>query len=181
MSREIFLGVLTAVLGFVPLVGAMVVWVPATLWVGFNIGWGWAAFVAIYSMAVTGTIDNLLRPFFMRGQTDIHPLLVFLAVFGGMYWMNIPGALVGPVIVAFFLALYTIYRRDFLGIPDPPKEESESTLARLRRWAARLMPEPSVVATPLTPAPANGTPDEVGDPVEPSEPESPPEGAATDA
>ena len=34
--------------------------------------------------------------------------------------MGIPGVLVGPVIVAFFLALYTIYLEDFLGFESEP-------------------------------------------------------------
>ena len=65
----------------------------------------------------SGQIDHIVRPLFMRGSTNIHPLLVFLAAFGGLAWMGIPGALVGPVIVAFFVAMYTSYVEDFLRLP----------------------------------------------------------------
>ena len=99
-------------------------------------GWGWAIFVVVWSIVFTGTVDNLARPLFMRGSTDIHPLLVFLSVFGGMYWMGIPGVLVGPVIVAFFLALYTIYLQDFLGFSD--SEEDDDTPGMLSNWMAKL-------------------------------------------
>ena len=41
-------------------------------------------------------------------------MLVFLSVFGGMAWWGLPGALIGPLVMSFFLALYTIYTADFL-------------------------------------------------------------------
>ena len=136
VDRIIFLGVATAVLSFVPLVGTLAVWIPVTFYVGFTMGWGWALFVVIWSIVFTGTVDNLARPLFMRGSTDIHPLLVFLSVFGGMYWMGIPGVLVGPVIVAFFLALYTIYLEDFLGYVTEDEESGEPGL--MGRWVAQI-------------------------------------------
>jgi len=139
VEQAIFLGLLTSIMGFVPIVGTLVVWLPVSIYVGLNVGWGWGLFLALYSLVFTGTIDNLLRPLFMRGQTDIHPFLVFLAVFGGMSWMGISGVLVGPVLVAFFLALYTIFKQDFLGEPPEPAPPVTSPwmdrLARLQRWA----------------------------------------------
>ena len=132
VERVIFLGVATAVLSFIPLVGTLAVWVPVSLYVGVNMGWSWAVFVVVWSIVFTGTVDNLARPLFMRGSTDIHPLLVFLSVFGGMYWMGIPGVLVGPVIVAFFLALYTIYLNDFLGIEAQEEPEVTGMMAKFK-------------------------------------------------
>ena len=127
------MGVATAVLSFVPLVGTLAVWVPVTLYVGVSIG-AWAAFVVAWSIVFTGTVDNLARPMFMRGSSNIHPLLVFLSMFGGLYWMGIPGVLVGPVIVAFFLALYTIYLHDFLGFVADDEETSPEESFTHRVW-----------------------------------------------
>ena len=139
LDRIVFLGVATAVLSFIPLVGTMALWVPVCMYLGFTAGWEWATFVAVWSIVFTGTVDNLLRPFFMRGNTDIHPLLVFLSVFGGMYWMGIPGVLVGPVLVAFFLALYTIYLHDYLGVEVQKAEDTEGMIARVSGWFTALL------------------------------------------
>jgi predicted PurR-regulated permease PerM len=116
VDRVFFYAVLTAVMSFIPFVGTAVVWIPLTVLVGVNDGWGWGAFLAIWSLVVTSNVDTLIRPLFMRGSTNVHPLLVFLSAFGGLSWMGLPGALVGPVIVAFFVALYSIYAQDYLGI-----------------------------------------------------------------
>lgn len=123
VDRVAFLGLLTGIFSFVPLVGTALVWVPVALWVFATQGVGWGVFVVAWSVLLTGTVDNLAKPLFLRGSSDIHPLLIFLAVFGGLFWMGVPGVLVGPVVVASFLALYTIHVRDFLG-EEPVTEEA---------------------------------------------------------
>lgn len=122
VDRVAFLGLLTGIFSFVPLIGTALVWVPVAIWVFATQGVGWGVFVVAWSLLLTGTVDNLAKPLFLRGSSDIHPLLIFLAVFGGLFWMGVPGVLVGPVIVASFLALYTIHVRDFLG-EQPVTEE----------------------------------------------------------
>jgi len=133
VPRSLFLGILTGLFSFVPLVGTLVIWLPVTLYLWVTGGWGWALFMAGWSITITGTVDNLLKPMFLRGNTDIHPLLIFLAVFGGMAWLNLPGVIIGPILVAFFLALYTIYLEDYLGIQPPYRSPRESWSSRLRR------------------------------------------------
>lgn len=116
LERVVFLGILTAVFSFMPLVGTLFIWLPLSIYVGVTDGWQWGLFLGIYSLAFTGTVDNLLKPVFLRGGTDIHPMLIFLAVFGGMYWFGLAGVIAGPILAAFFVALYTIYEEDFLGV-----------------------------------------------------------------
>lgn len=132
VGNVLFLAILTGVGSFVPVVGTPVVWVPVVGYLAFQGHYGMAVFLTIWSLVLVGSIDNVLKPLFMRGNTDIHPLLVFLAVFGGLYWMGLSGLFVGPVLVAFFLALYTIYEIDFLGIVEEEVEEPEpGFMARL--------------------------------------------------
>jgi predicted PurR-regulated permease PerM len=105
MDRSALLGVLTVASGFVPIVGTTVVWIPAAVVAYAEHGMGSALFVVIWSLVATTSIDNVVRPFLVRGGSGIHPFLVFLGLFGGLAWMGIPGLLMGPIIVAMFLAL----------------------------------------------------------------------------
>lgn len=177
VERVVFLGILTAVFGFVPIVGTLVIWAPVCLYVGFTQGWGWAVGLAVWNLAVTGSVDNLVKPLFLRGSTHIHPLLIFLAVFGGLSWMSVPGALVGPVVVAFFLALYTMYCQDQLGQEGPtdPGPYVPPMLERLLAWVdpqgtaqvaavdeAMLSPPPAEPAT--LPVPDDPSPEEDTEP-----------------
>jgi predicted PurR-regulated permease PerM len=104
-DHVLLLGMLTMLGGFVPIVGTTIVWIPVTAVVYVERGAGPALFLVAWSLLATMTVDNLVRPFLVRGGSGIHPLLVFLGIFGGMAWMGLPGLLMGPVIVAMFLAL----------------------------------------------------------------------------
>lgn len=121
VPRALFFGVVTGVTSFVPIVGTAVVALPMVIWVGTLHGWGWGLGLAAYAVGIIGMVDNVIRPVVIRGSSRIHPLLIFLAVFGGLQWMGLVGALVGPVLVAFFLALATIHRE--MGAPDVVEEE----------------------------------------------------------
>ncbi len=86
---------------------------------------------------VVGAIDNFVRPLFFRSGFRIHPLLILIAVFGGISWIGLPGLLGGQVIVAGFMALYTIYAEDFLGRPSPAFDRRPSWTSRLFAWLRR--------------------------------------------
>jgi predicted PurR-regulated permease PerM len=108
----VVLGFLTMIFSFVPIIGTSIVWIPVVVWVGLNHGWQLAAVVAAWQLGFTGTIDNILRPLLLRGRSPIHPLAIFLSVLGGLALLGLPGALVGPVCVAVFLALYRIWTEE---------------------------------------------------------------------
>jgi predicted PurR-regulated permease PerM len=65
---------------------------------------------------VVSTVDNLLRPKLCGSRLSLHPLLVFLSMFGGLAVFGMMGLLVGPLIASLFMAMVRIYRRDFLGM-----------------------------------------------------------------
>jgi predicted PurR-regulated permease PerM len=135
-GRVVFLGLLTGVLSFIPVVGVFLVSGPVALYVWTLHGFGWGLFVAIWCLVLTLLVDNILKPLLLRGSSDIHPLLIFLAVFGGLETLGAPGIFVGPVTVAFFLALLQIYREDYLGIPPRVRAPRKQTWAEKRRAAA---------------------------------------------
>jgi predicted PurR-regulated permease PerM len=145
LDSVVFLGILSGVASFVPLIGTAFVWGPVAVWVTATQGLEWGVFVAVWNLIFTGSVDNVVKPLFLRGNTQIHPLLVFMAVFGGLAWFGVPGALVGPLIVAFFLAAYTIYEKEYLGVVPEPRDD-HLLPAWLRRWIAALRPS-SVLAS----------------------------------
>jgi predicted PurR-regulated permease PerM len=115
--RVIFLALLTAVFSFIPFFGAAGVGVVVGIGIAATQSVQWGIFIILWSIVLTGTVDNVVKPMLLRGDEEIHPLLIFLAVFGGIHWMGITGALVGPILVALFLALFSIYRENYL---EPP-------------------------------------------------------------
>lgn len=118
-----------AVSSLVPVVGTLVAWGPAALAAGYLAGPGTAVFVVVWNIVFTGTIDNIAKPLFLRGGSELHPVIIYLAVFGGLIWFGLPGLLFGPLVAAVFTALFQIHRETFLGIREPiPANCSPPTL-----------------------------------------------------
>ena len=109
----LLLGVATSVMSFIPILGAATVWFPVFLFLLMSGHYGKAIFLLVYKLVVITTIDNVLKPLLIRGKTNIHPILLFLAIFGGLKIWGPIGLLAGPVLVAVLLAVLKIYRQDF--------------------------------------------------------------------
>lgn len=105
--------VLTMLLAIVPFIGATAVWVPVAFWVYFVQGDLWPAVgMAIYGFAVVSSIDNVIKPYVLHGQSNLHPLLALLSVLGGIQLLGPIGILVGPMLVAFMQALLQMLRKE---------------------------------------------------------------------
>ena len=115
-----FFGLLTAMVSFVPGVGTGLVWVPAaaSLWVGGrHVG---AVLLALYCIVVVVGAEQVGKPLLLKGQVQMHTGLIFLSLLGGLAMFGLLGILLGPLIVAFFLAMVRIYERDFRASGAPP-------------------------------------------------------------
>lgn len=115
-----FFGMLTALVSFVPGVGTSLVWVPAvgSLWLGGH--HSSAVVLALYCLVVVVGAEQVGKPLLMRGQVQMHTGLIFLSLLGGLAMFGLLGILLGPLIVAFFLAMVRIYERDFRAAPAAP-------------------------------------------------------------
>jgi predicted PurR-regulated permease PerM len=68
---------------------------------------------------VIGSVDNFLRPKLVGGKTQLHELLIFFSVLGGLQVFGVLGIVLGPVVVAITLALIDVYRQ-----ADRPSDET---------------------------------------------------------
>lgn len=107
-------GCVTFFVAFIPAVGTALVLVPLTLSLFLQGNVGHAIFLSIYGALVIGSIDNILKPLLIKG--NMHPLILFLSVFGGMAMFGPIGLLLGPIIMSMLTATIKIYSRDFTGI-----------------------------------------------------------------
>lgn len=136
----ILLTVLTMLLAIVPFVGATAVWIPVVLWVYFAQGDTWPAIgMAIYGVAVVSSIDNLIKPLVLHGQSNLHPLLALLSVLGGIHLLGPIGILVGPMLVAFMQTLLLMLRKELDVLSEENGEMTKSRL-KARRATAAAMP-----------------------------------------
>lgn len=117
----LFWGTMMAFASFIPAVGTALIWLPASLYLLLTGDWGWGIFLAVWGIAVVGSIDNILRPILMQGSSQMSTLLIFLSLLGGLQLFGLIGLIYGPIIFALtmvLLRLYTIEFKDFLEKQD---------------------------------------------------------------
>jgi predicted PurR-regulated permease PerM len=105
LPSPVVFGVLSSIVSLVPMVGTALVWIPAvvTLLIQERL---WASvFLLVWSLALVGTIDNVLKPLVVSGRAQISTLPVFLGLMGGLSAFGAIGMVLGPVIVALVIAL----------------------------------------------------------------------------
>jgi len=85
-------------LGFIPLIGTALVWVPAAIYLVFIGQVLSAAFLVAYSLIVVGASDNILRPLVVDKDADIHPIFILIGLIGGIAVFGPVGIFLGPVI-----------------------------------------------------------------------------------
>jgi predicted PurR-regulated permease PerM len=112
VPKPLFLGIATAIASVVPVVGTLLVWVPAGLFL-FATGHPGHAIVELAwgTLVVVGFSDYVIRPRFV-GEESMPTLLTFVALFGGLEVMGLPGLLVGPVLMALAVAVLRLYGRE---------------------------------------------------------------------
>jgi len=125
MNAVILLMLLTSVLALVPFVGAAAVWVPASLWLMFVEGNMTAGiFLAIYGVVVISMADNVIKPFILHGQSNLHPLWALLSVLGGVSALGPIGILIGPMVVVFLQTLLKILQREIASMDEQDQAAS---------------------------------------------------------
>ncbi len=102
-------GLFMAFFSMIPVVGTALVWVPATILLYATGKVGAAIFLAIWCIVVVGMSDNVLRPLLMRGKNELHPLLIFFSLLGGLSAFGLLGILLGPLAIVLLIALLRAY------------------------------------------------------------------------
>ena len=105
-------GAFTVLAALVPNFGTSLSLVPAVLYLFITGHTGAGIGMSIWGALAVGTIDNILGPQLVGARTQLHPLLVLFSVIGGMGLFGILGFLIGPILMAIFVTLMEIYRRD---------------------------------------------------------------------
>ncbi len=113
LDKIFFLTAITIFFAMIPFVGAAAIWVPVCLVLYFHDGRTMAALVlAAYCAGVVSMVDNVIKPYILHGQANLHPLLALLSVIGGVQVLGPIGILVGPMLVAFLQALINMLNKE---------------------------------------------------------------------
>jgi predicted PurR-regulated permease PerM len=107
LPNPLLIGVITAVMAMIPVVGSAPLWIGATIYLMSSGSLGLGV-VMLVGGVVTAVSDNIVRPWVMRGQSEMHPLLALVSVFGAVNLLGPTGIFLGPIIAAIFVSFLKI-------------------------------------------------------------------------
>ena len=143
----------------IPIAGTWMVWGPCAIWLWADGFHGQAIFLAIFGIAVIGTMDNVIKAYVLQSETSLHPLLAFVSVFGGMQVMGLWGIFVGPVVACCLHALVKLFNTELSEFSKerfaktPSATEASPNISNQPAAVPKVEPPTTV---PPTATPANG-------------------------
>lgn len=136
----------------IPAGGTFIVTVPAILYLLATHDWLRAIILTVWAVAVIAMSDNILRPRMVGGRTQLHELIIFFSVLGGLAIFGPLGLVVGPVVVAITLALLDIFHK----ADKPPGSPPEPTLIEQQAALRETPDSPPPPGAQLSPSPLSG-------------------------
>lgn len=110
---DFFLVFLVAfIFALIPVVGSAPVSIFLIL-ISFIQGNNGAAVAMIVAFALASSLDNIIKPLILKSSTDdIHPIILLLALIGGILVYGAPGILLGPVLTQLAFNILNILSSD---------------------------------------------------------------------
>lgn len=101
------------ILGFIPIIGTVVVWLPAAAYLFVIDRTAAAIFLFIYGLVIVGLTDNILRPIAVDRGSNLHPGVIIIGVIGGVYIFGAAGLFIGPIILGIFKAVLLVFKNNY--------------------------------------------------------------------
>ena len=120
VPSALLLGLTAAVCSLIPIVGTMLVWLPAAIYL-MAIGHLWKGiFLILWGALVVGTVDNVIRPLVIGSKIELHPLVLLFALLGGLQAFGFIGIFIGPVVISLIAVLISMLREELTASRNAP-------------------------------------------------------------
>jgi len=110
ISTPLIWGTLAAVLSLIPVIGTTLIWLPASIYLYFTGHPGMGIFVACWCFSWYMVLENLVKPKIFGDKLNFHPLVFFFLLLGSIQAFNLPGVIIGPIILSLFYSFWEIYK-----------------------------------------------------------------------
>ncbi|QDU63877.1 putative inner membrane protein [Planctomycetes bacterium Pan216] len=122
----ILLSLATVFFSMIPFLGAASVWVVVSAVMIYQGSYVSAACLIVYGATVVSSSDNIIRVWVLKDTVQLHPLLLFVCVIGGLQVIGFLGMFIGPIIGAVLFALLRILKLELIGPGVEAHAEAEA-------------------------------------------------------
>lgn len=105
-------GVVMGVLSLLPAVGTFLVWAPVAIYMLLSGDYARGVILLVVGVLVISMIDNLLRPALVGRGLRLPDYVVLVSTLGGLSLFGINGFVIGPLIAALFVAVWSLFTDD---------------------------------------------------------------------
>jgi len=106
----VLLSFLAMIMSILPMIGPWVIWGPVVIALFIGGHNNSALFLLIYSLVVVMLFENVATPLLVSKQSKIPTSLTFIGILGGLLVFGLFGIIIGPLIMAYLMVLFEIYR-----------------------------------------------------------------------
>jgi predicted PurR-regulated permease PerM len=113
LPSAVLWGTVMTIFAFLPLVGISVVVIPAAAYLALEGHWLAAIGFFAFNMAQALLVENVVKTRLIGSHMQMHDLLIFMSIIGGLTVFGIVGLVYGPLFVALFLTLSELFEVDY--------------------------------------------------------------------
>ncbi len=125
--------VVAGLVSVIPIISTSIVWLPASLFLLLTDQMTGGILLGILSLAAAQILENIIKPKILDKKLNIHPLVLFFALFGGLQSMGLVGLILGPVIITLFVSFIEAYRVIEEFTPQEIKEKRKQDKQQLEK------------------------------------------------
>lgn len=103
-------GTLAAILSLIPVIGTTLIWLPASIFLYYTGHPHMSVFIACWCLFWYLFLENLVKPKAFGKKLSFHPLLFFFLLLGSIQAFNLPGVIIGPILLSLYYSFWEIYK-----------------------------------------------------------------------
>jgi len=111
-------GFVMGLLAFLPIVGIGAVFIPLSLFYILKGKISLSIFTILFYLISSLFTEYVFKPKIVGGKVQMHPLMVFLGIIGGLKLFGFFGIVYGPLILTFFFTLSDMYYKKYQKIVE---------------------------------------------------------------
>ena len=111
IGAPVFWGVVIAFCSLLPVVGAVLVWLPVALWLLLSGDIGRGVILLVVGTFGISMADNILRPLLLSTRSSVSGLVIFFGLLGGVAAFGFIGLVLGPIILVMTGSLLKLFAR----------------------------------------------------------------------
>lgn len=101
---------ITAVFSLIPGVGSPLVWIPVVIYFIYRGAYLSALIIGIWCLLGYLILENIVKPKVFGERLNFHPLIFFFLLLGSIQAFNLPGVIIGPILLTLFYSFWEIYK-----------------------------------------------------------------------